>query len=194
MRWLAVPTLLCLTLCCALAQPGVLLHSCESLDGVSVGMGRQLEATKLFVSHAAEHVTEGAGAVGAVSLAPEGTSGNTYISIYLPIEPTDFTAQSLVFNAATSTPDLSKAFYVRGYDLSGNIVISWSSWSGELGPEAREFALSPLSDSGGLTWEPQRIQDDDRSDVTRLEFITGTGEKGAYFNVTVDNVRAVPAR
>jgi hypothetical protein len=155
-------------------------------------MGSQAEATRLFVSHAAEHVTDGAGAIGCVGLAPE-TEGNFYVSIFLSIEPTDFTNQRLVFDAASSTPERSKAFYVRAYDEHGNIVMSWQSWSGALSAEAQEFSLTPPDDAGPLEWEPNRIEDQDRSHVTRLEFITGTGEKNVYFNATVDNVRAVPA-
>jgi len=189
MRPFAAIALLAATLCCAHAQEATLLHSCEFLDGVSIGYSRQAEGTKLFVSFAADHVTEGAGAIGAVSLAPD-APGNTYLSIYLPIEPIDFTDRALVFDAASSTPDRSRALYVRAYDERGNIVMSWQSWDGRLATEAQQFTLVPGEDSSGLKWEPQRIESEDRSAVVRLEFITGTGEDNVYFNLTVDNVRA----
>ncbi|MBD3292998.1 MAG: hypothetical protein GF393_08750 [Armatimonadia bacterium] len=188
------PAIIVVTLCVAIigadAQGALLLHPCESLEVASIGMGPQSEETKLFVSHAAEHVTEGAGAIGAVSLAPD-TPGNTYVSIYLSIEPTDFTDRALVVDAASSTPERSKAFYVRGYAEDGDMVLSWQSWEGRLTAEAQQFALVPGADSSGLRWEPQRVEDDDHSEVVRLEFITGTGEKDVHYNVTVDNVRVI---
>lgn len=191
MRSLAVITLLCLPVC-VLAQAGTMLHLCETLEGVRVGMGNQAEASKLFLSYAAEHVTEGVAAIGGVSFAPD-TPGNFYLSIYLPIEPTDFSDRALAFDAASSTPELSRALYVRGYNEAGNIVMSWNSWDGRLTTEAQTFTLTPGEDSAGLRWEPGRVASDDRSAVTRLEFITGTGAKDVYFNMTVDNVQVLPA-
>ncbi|MFO8079440.1 MAG: hypothetical protein R6V07_03945 [Armatimonadota bacterium] len=193
MRRFAVPLILSLALACAHAQPEALLHAAESLDGVSIGMGSGYDESKLFLSHAAEHVTEGAAAIGAVSRSPEDAQGNVYVSVFVPIEPTSFTDRALVFDGATSTPDRSQALYVRGYDESGRMVMSWMSWEGQLSAEVRQFRLVPEVD-GALRWEPGRIEADDRSAVTRIEFITGTGEKGVYFNVTIDNIRASIAR
>ena len=190
MRSAIIAMTLCVATIGAYAQNATLLHPCDSLEGASIGMRSQIEETKLFVSHAAEHVTEGAGAVGAVSLAPD-TPGNTYVSIYLSIEPTDFTGRALVVDAASSTPERSQAFYVRGYAEDGDMVLSWQSWEGRLTAEAQQFTLTPGADSSGLRWEPQRVEDDDHSAVVRLEFITGTGEKDVYYNATVDNVRVV---
>jgi len=192
MRLLALAAICCLTVGSAHAQ-GELLQPCESLDGVSLGMGNNYDESKLFLSHAAEHVTEGVAAIGAVTRSAEDAKGNVYLSINLPIEPTDFTGRALAFDVASSTPERSQAFYVRAYDEFGSMVMSWQSWSGELTAEAQQFVLTPGTDAHGLAWEPNRVQTDDLSAVTRLEFITGTGEKGVYFNVTVDNVRAVPA-
>lgn len=189
MRIVTAATLIVLIAGCGYAQTETLLHACEGLEGVTIGMGRQLEESKLFVSYAAEHVTEAVGAVGLFSRSPEGATGNTYISIVLPIEPTDFTGRTLVFDAASSTPELSRALYVRAYDASGSCVLSWSSWSGELMSEAAEFRLAAGEDDGTLTWEPGRVEVDDHSEVVKLEFITGTGAKGVIFNIAVDNVR-----
>jgi len=189
MRPVAVSALIVLAAGGAYAQAGTLLHPCESLETAGVGMGRQLEETRLFVSHAAEHVTEGIGAVAIYGHAPADAAGNVYISIYLSIEPADFTDRALLFHAATSTPEQSKALYVRGYDADGDCVMSWSSWRGELAA-ASEFRLVAGGDTGTLTWEPGRIGSPDRSEVVKLEFITGTGEKDVDFNLIVDNVRA----
>ncbi len=177
----------------AFAQNEALLHSCESLEGVTMGTGRQLEEAKLFISYAAEHVTEGAGAIGACARSPEGATGNTYISIDIPIEQTDLTGRALVFDAATSTPDLSRALYVRAYDASGNCVLSWLSWDGELTSEAREYRLAPGEGFGTMKWEPGRVELDDHTQIVKLQFITGTGSKGVVFNFTVDNVRVADA-
>lgn len=190
MRSAIIITTLCAAVIGAHAQNATLLHPCESLAGASLAMGAQIEETKLFISHAAEHVTEGAGAIGAVSLAPD-TPGNTYVSIYLDIEPNDFSDRALIVDAASSTPERSKAFYVRGYAEDGDMVLSWQSWEGRLTAEAQQFTLTPGADSSGLRWEPDRVEDDDHSEVVRLEFITGTGEKDVYYNATVDNVRVV---
>jgi hypothetical protein len=191
MRLLITAVALCMAFASAHAQDATLLHPSETLEGASIAMGDQYEHSKLFISRAAEHVTQGAGAVGAVTRSPEDATGNVYISVYLPIEPTDFTERAIAFDAASSTPERSKALYVRGYDEFGSIVMSWQSWTGEMSSEATEFVLAPETDRQGLSWEPNRIQSEDRSAVTRLEFITGSGEKGVYFNMAVDNVRAV---
>lgn len=190
MRPVAVTALIVLAAGGAYAQAETLLHPCESLETAGVGLGRQLDETRLFVSHAAEHVTEGAGAVGIYGHAPADAAGNVYISIYLFIEPADLTERALLFHAATSTPEQSKALYVRGYDADGQCVMSWLSWRGELTATASEFRLVAGGDTGTLTWEPGRIENPDRSGVVRLEFITGTGEKDVDFNLVVDNVRA----
>jgi len=193
MRLLTVAALIVLATTWAHAQAETLLHSCESLEGVKVGMGTQLEERKLFISFAAEHVTEGVGALGLFGRSPEGATGNTYISIDVPIEPTDLTGKALVFDASSSTPDLSRAFYMRAYDATGNCVLSWNSWNGELTSEASEFRLAPSEDFGTITWEPGRVESADHSEVVKLQFITGTGAKGVVFNIAVDNIRAVDA-
>jgi hypothetical protein len=138
-------------------------------------------------------VTQGVAALGIVSRSPESATGNSYASVFLTIEPTDFTDRALVFDAASSTPDLSEALYVRGYDDNNDIVMSWQSWDGRLATTAQQFALTPGADSSGLVWEPNRIEDDDRSEVVRLEFITGAHDPGVIFNMTVDNIRVAPA-
>ena len=188
MKQVLVSAFLCITLLGADARAETVLHACESLDGVSIGMGGGLDESKLFISHAAEHVTEGAGAIGASSRSPEDAPGNVYLSINLPIEPTDFTDRALVLDAATSTPEHSRAFYVRGYDAAGRMVMSWMSWDGRLASEAQQFRLTPGEDSDGLRWEADRIRGE-RSSVVRLELITGTGAKGVRFNVIADSVR-----
>lgn len=193
MRIMTTVTLILATIGWACAQNETLLHSCENLEGVAMGTGRQLEEAKLFVSYAAEHVTEGVGAIGACARSPEGGTGNTYISIDIPVEQTDLTGRALVFDAATSTPDLSRALYVRAYDASGNCVLSWLSWEGELTSEAREYCLVPGKGFGTIKWEPGRVELDDHSQIVKLQFITGTGSKGVVFNFTVDNVRLADA-
>ena len=94
MRPVAVTALIVLAAGGAYAQAETLLHPCESLETAGVGLGRQLDETRLFVSHAAEHVTEGAGAVGIYGHAPADAAGNVYISIYLFIEPADLTERA----------------------------------------------------------------------------------------------------
>ncbi|MFP4249402.1 MAG: hypothetical protein ACLFU7_07065 [Armatimonadota bacterium] len=194
MRWVAVLLILSLAAACAHAQTGALLHAAESLDGVSLAMGAGYDESRLFLSHAAEHVAEGAAAIGAVSRAPEDATGSTYVSFMVNIEPTDFTEQALVFDAASSTPGQSKGFYVRGYNEAGAMVLSWMTWSAELPEEVATIHLTPGADGDGLAWEPGRIESDDHSAVTRLEFIVGTREPGAHFNLIIDSIRASIAR
>jgi hypothetical protein len=194
MRWLAVSVIISLALPCASAQAEALLHAAESLDGVSIGMGSGYDESEFFLSHAAEHVTEGVAAIGAVSRAPEDATGSTYVSFMVSIEPTDFTEQSLVFDAASSTPGQSKGFYVRGYNEAGRIVLSWMTWSAKLPEEAATVHLTPGADGDGLAWEPGRVESEDHSAVTRLEFIVGTREPGAHFNLIIDSIRASIAR
>lgn len=166
-----------------------LLHPCERLGGVSVDTGRRSSDTLLVIGRAAEWVTEGAGSIRISTTSPEDATGNSYVSFDMSIEPTDFTDCALLFDAATSTPEQSKALYVRGYDEYGSCVLSFKDWSGPLATQMKTFAVYPGRSSQGLTWEPHEIDSDDRSAVVKLRFYVGTHDPGVNFSLYVDNVR-----
>ncbi len=191
MRALAVAIIIAIPAGICAGQQATLVHGCEGLDGVRVSVGAERPETLLTNAWAAEYVTEGVAGVRISSRSPEDTEGNTYVAVDLDIEPTDFTERGLAVDAATSLPETSRAFYVRGFDDRGSIVMSWSNWEGLLTTQMQTFTLYPGFRSGEMKWEPGRIEAADRSAVVRLRFYTGTSEKGADFSLYLDNIRAV---
>jgi hypothetical protein len=165
----------------ALAQETALLHECDTLDGVAIDSGSGWE-------HSGVEVVDGAFRVYGTS--PAGHDGNSYLSVVVPIPPTDFRGKALVFDASTSTPAESQGLYVRAVNAAGDRVMSWASWNGQLRADTQTFSLHPRLPSGGLSWEADGLQSDDLSAVTRLVFFVGTHNAGVEFDMTLDNIRA----
>jgi outer membrane protein assembly factor BamB len=166
---------------CLAQQPGG-LHSCDALEGLSLDLGKNWERSGI-------EIVADAGAVRLYGTSPAGHEGNSYLSARVAIPSTDFDGQALVFDASTSTPAEAQALYVRGFDAEGNCVMSWTSWSGQLRASKKTYTLHTGLPSGGLAWESEKVESDDRSAVTSLVFYVGTHNAGVEFDMVLDNIR-----
>lgn len=166
-----------------------MLNSCDDLQGFALGQSAKLADSKLQLNTDPKQVTEGKGSVHALSVAPKDATGNTYLSVLLTTAPVDMRGKALVFDAWSSTPDKSKALYVRGYNAKGECVLSWMSWAGPLKGQPVTFTCAPSLSGSGLGWEPAMVKNPDRSAVVKWEFYTGTGEAGAAYDLYLDNLR-----
>lgn len=188
-----LPLLAVLLVSAAFAQPAapVLLHGCNDLSGITVSQGVKAPDTKLEISKEAKYLSEGAGCVRLSSVSPKNATGSSYLSLIITTKPTDMRRKALVFEAATSLPEASKGFYVRGYDAAGQPVLSWLNWSGPLETTPKTFELAPGVSDETMAWEPGFIKSDDRSAVVRWEFYVGTRTPGVPYDLLLDNLRIV---
>lgn len=172
----------------AYAAP-VLVHGCNDLSGVSVAQSSSVPATKLEMAQDRKYVSEGSGCWHLSSVSPRDAQGNTYLSLVVTTASMDMRGKSLQFEAATSTPDETKALYVRGYNAGGQPVLSWMSWAGPLQAAVQTFELTPGVSDNLMGWEPGYLKSDDRSAVVRWEFYVGTAKPGAAYDLYLDNLR-----
>jgi len=187
-RYLIMLALAAVVVPCLAQQAGG-LHSCDTVEALSLDLGKNWDRSGIEVVTEPGFEVEGAGALRLYGTSPAGHEGNSYLSTRVAIPATDFRGQALVFDAATSTPAESQALYVRGFDAESNCVLSWTSWSGQLRAEAQTWTLHPGLPSGGLAWESEYVKSDDRSAVTELVFFVGTHNAGVEFDMVLDNIR-----
>lgn len=169
------------------------LHGCNDLSGVSVAQSSSLPATKLEVVADRKYVSEGSGCWHLSSVSPADAKGNTYLSMIVTAPAVDMRGKSLQFEAATSTPDETKALHVRGYNAAGQPVLSWLNWGGPLQARVQTFELTPGLSDGQMAWEPGYVKSGDRSAIVRWEFYVGTGRPGAAYDLYLDNLRVTPS-
>jgi len=172
-----------------LAQQPATLHACDALEDAGLDLGKGWERSGLEVVTDPGFPVEGAAALRLYGTSPAGHDGNSYLSARVTMPPTDFDGQALVFDAASSTPAESQALYARGFDAEGTCVMSWTSWNGQLRAEMQTFTLHPRLPSGGLAWETDKIESDNRTAVTSLVFYVGTHNAGVEFDMILDNIR-----
>lgn len=172
------------------AQQVTLLHSCDTLEGVTLSTGTGQPGTQLVNAWAAEYVTEGVASIRLGGHAPADATGTTYVAMDIAIPETDFTGRALVLDAGSTLPEPTQAVYVRGYDAAGTTVLSWQRWGSPLTEGMREFVLVPGS-SEVFTWESKVVQTDDLSGVVKLRIYAGSRVPDADFNIYVDNIRVV---
>lgn len=168
--------------------PAVLIHSCEDLSTAVVVDGAKLPRTRLTVNTNDAYVSEGHGSLHleSFSLAEDRV---VYLSVDLRLKPVNLSDGILTFDAWTSDPVVTKAFYVRGYDSAGKCVLSWLSWGGLLHSQRRRFTLVPGSTAARLKWEPYMLQSPDLSAVSKLRFYVGTKLGSSRVDLYLDNVR-----
>lgn len=132
-------------------------------------------------------VTESNGVYTATATA--GKDVVTYFSWRMPFTA-DLAGRTLRFTAETSTPELTKAFYVRGYNAKGECTLSYMSWQGLLGKAPKEFILVPGQNSEGLVWEKAVAKAAGDPKLATLEFYIGTrGNAGKTFDGKIGNIR-----
>ncbi|MFO7948087.1 MAG: hypothetical protein R6V19_14880 [Armatimonadota bacterium] len=172
------------------AQEPVLLHPCDDIEGASLSSGSGLPNAVIDIATDADNVTQGNGSIHISAESTPEDTGNTYLAVDLPIEPTSFEDKKLIFDAWTSDPDISRALYVRGYDADGNCVLSWLNWDSALDTEPTTYELM-IGWSQQLAWEEKMVEVDTATPVVKLRFYVGTHRDGVTFDMYVDNIRTV---
>lgn len=184
-------------LCALLALPAFaqeereteMLFACDTLEGVTVRDGAAWPQTVLELNRDPAFISEGAASLHLRGISPADATGNSYLSIDVPIGGVDLTDRAIIFEAWTDQPENTRALYVRGYDADGQCVLSFLNWGGPLGDgTGRTFELS-RGFSMQLAWEPGMVQRDDQSAVQTLRFWIGTGQPGVPFSLYLDNIR-----
>jgi hypothetical protein len=158
----------------------VMLFDCDTVEGVTITGGQKWPDSKLEVNTDAAFMSEGEGSL------------HSYLDLSIALDGVDLTKQALLFDAWTSTPDNTRALYVRAYNSAGDCVLSFLNWGGPLGAEKTSFELSK-GFGDRVAWEPKMVESDDLSSVTRLRFYVGTGAKGVPFDLYLDNIRIAPS-
>jgi len=118
-----------------------------------------------------------------------GTTRSYYVGAMIAVSPFDCKGKSVVFDVWTTTPQRTKALYVRCYDEKHRIVGSWSNWSfssGTNGP--RTIRLQRGLDLGGMRYEEKLIRSPSTI-IRAVEFIMGAREPNVEFDLIVDNLR-----
>ncbi|MBO5688713.1 MAG: hypothetical protein J6S73_02195 [Lentisphaeria bacterium] len=99
----------------------------------------------------------------------------SYTYVQVPFSG-DLTGKKLAFTGATSTPGITGALYVRGYNSKKECILSYASWGGLLKADAKEFILTPGQSGNGLKWEADRVKAGAAQELNKLEFIIGTNK------------------
>ncbi len=177
----------------AAQDEAVLLSGFESLDGASmVGWSSRLPGSELALNTDPRFISEGAGSVHLQGVAPADATGSSYLSVKVQLEqPIDLKDRALAFDAWTSHPESTQALYVRGYDAAAKTVLSWMSWSRPIREGRNSVELVPGLTFPPFSWENTVIDSDRRDGVVSLEFIIGTRQPGAAYDIYLDNVRLV---
>lgn len=166
----------------------------ETTDGLTTGYGSTSDGVQLSLNEAPEYLSEGKASVRLSARSREDAEGNHYASLIVPVPALDCAGKMVVFDAWTSLPETTRALYVRAFDAEGKCVLSWLSWAGPLAASAtHHFELQPALSLHGMSWE-QKMVTAAGQPASRLEFIIGTGEKGAEYDLYLDNLCVVPSK
>ncbi len=168
-------------------QP-VMLHDCDTLEGVSVSGGGDWPETTLELNTDPQYMSEGDASVHLYGVSPENATGNSYLSVDFEIGDVDMRGQKIMFDAWTSLPETTRALYVRGYNAAEECVLSYMSWGRPIGTEMTTIELT-RGFSDVLAWEPGMIDTNDLSSVVRLRFYIGTSDPATQFDCFIDNIR-----
>lgn len=174
------------------AAEETVLHRCESIADIRLTWGEKAPDARLELNTDRPFVSEGSGSVHAQATAPADAAGTSYIGFRIPVVPLRLADQAIAFDAGSSRPATTLAFYARGLNAQGKIVLGWTSWSNPLTTKGKTFILVPGRHSHGMAWEKDRIEAPGEA-VTALEFIAGCTAPGRAFDLYVDHVRVVPA-
>lgn len=170
------------------AELSVLLRT-DRVEGLGEGWGYAGMTRRL---ERADDSTDGDGSI---RLAATSTTrdGSHYVSFWFNLpEPVDLRHRRLVFDARTGFP-ASRGFYVRLYNR-GEREPAWSfnSWNGAVREAWQTFSVQEGLCLEGLAWEAAVTGDRKAGAIERIEFIVGTREKEAEFDLFVDHLRIGP--
>ncbi len=168
---------------------GAPLLRLDSAAGVTETWGRGGAERTVGIASGPGHTTDGGGAL---HLQARSTTaqGNHYFGVMVPLpEPIDLRNVRLTFDARTSHPGATRAFYVRCYNRDeAKPAWSFQSWSGQLRETWRTFSLQSGLSWEGLSWEPSVVGDRTPDRVDRIEFIIGTPDDETHLDVLLDRV------
>ncbi|MFO7947672.1 MAG: hypothetical protein R6V19_12760, partial [Armatimonadota bacterium] len=173
-----------------LSETPVVLHTCETIEGMSLDRGAEGEDAVLELNTDPAFISEGQGSVHIARTSEEDAQGNSYISVDIPVPAADMTDRKLTFDAWTTEPENTDGFYVRGYDAAEKCVLSWNSWSNPVKAEKTHFEMIPGVPSAGMGWESAEIEADHSAPVVRLRFYAATHDPATFVDLYIDNIRA----
>ena len=166
-----------------------LLHGLNTLDGTTLTWGQPLAQKELGLSTEAAFRSEGAASAYLRGLGSD-HRGNQYLGFKVAVPKTDLVDKRLRFDAWTATPEATQALYVRYYDSAGEMVGSWHNWGSPFRKEsARTFSLRTGTLGRGFRHESSNVGDRVADAVVAIEFIIGTRDKNAPFDLFVDSIR-----
>ena len=167
----------------------------ESLEGISFTFDAGNPANTVTLNSDSRFISEGEHSLHLASVSREGATGNTYLGVMVRLpEPVNFVKRAMRFDAWTTEPENTRAFYVRGYDRDGGTALSWATWSSPVrGDQKHEIELIPAISLPGMAWEATVATSEQRHEIVRLEFIIGTNRRGVPYDIFLDNVRLVPS-
>jgi hypothetical protein len=176
------------------AAGDVLVHNADTLNKVELtwNRGEGNPEARVELNTDRQFISEGRASILLKSVAPLDAGGQTsYIGFKVPVGPFVLDDQvTLTFDAWSSEPETTPAFYVRCLNAEGKIVAGWSSWRTPLGTKKQKFTLRRESEEK-LVWENNEmiVAPDDK--VAFLEFIIGSRSEGMPYNLLVDNIHLV---
>ncbi|NQT14407.1 MAG: PQQ-like beta-propeller repeat protein, partial [Planctomycetes bacterium] len=171
-------------------QKTILLHGCDSAEGVSLSWGAICSEKHVRVNADANFVSQGQGSLHFAARSRADTEGNFYAGLMIPLDHVDVAARSIQFDCRTSTPDATQAVYLRLYGPGGRKVASWSNWGSPFLKSPRlEVRLHPGMGRAGFHWEAKNSDTAGSGDVVAAEIVIGTHDPDMPFDVYVDNLR-----
>jgi len=176
-------------------QKTILLHACDSADGVSLSWGTICSEKQVRANTDANFISQGQGSLHLAARSRPNTEGNFYAGIIIPLDHADVAGRSIQFDCRTSTPETTQAVYLRLYGPGGRKVASWSNWGSPFLKSPRlEVRLHLEMGRGGFRWEEKNSDAAGAADVVAAEIIIGTHEPDTPFDVYVDNLRMSASR
>lgn len=166
----------------------VIICPCDTADGWTVSWGQSLPEKRMEVNSDKRFVTDGDKSLHVVG-SVKTEDGNQYLGFKLKVQPFDLQGKALFLDAATSTPKVTNAFYLRLYDDQGKLVASWNSWGDLLKDKTQTFRFIPGGSKKGMAWEQDSVKSDRLDHVATVELIIGTKEKNVTFDGFFDNLR-----
>lgn len=183
------------TAAAAEAEPTILLHRLDSIEGIRGSWSSDSRNQHIELNLGGRFVSEGAGSVRLVAQSNQQAHHRCYVAMRIPLAKADLTDRSFLLDCWTSTPEATQAVYVRLYGAQGRKVASWCHWNQPFhqSPELH-VRLDMGRDRGGFAWEPKQVDAPADTPVEMVEIIMGTQDTDTRFDLYVDNLRMTETR
>ncbi|MBR2642135.1 MAG: hypothetical protein IKD46_03310 [Lentisphaeria bacterium] len=100
----------------------------------------------------------------------------------------DLSKEALRFDISSSTPEKSRALYIRCFDAQNKCVASWKTWSSPATAKTATVILAAEHNSHGLEWEPEMVKSASKT-FTKIEFIIGhRGKAGTVYDAKFSKI------